>query len=145
MFTTKITGTVFNKFGRETVFSLLSFCHIDPVISLKSNCFVTYFCFHWSMNDCQLLMISYLYFVIWYMYLIFFNFLSDPVTSQIQIQIYLLLSKVHFSDFFEGQHYLQKIYILINLWLIRRDVFPYPIFHLGFEGIWVFDFPCLRW
>ena len=36
-------------------------------------------------------------------------------------------------------------YILINLWLIRRDVFPYPIFHLGFEGIWVFDFPCLRW
>ena len=44
-----------NKFGRETVFCLLSFCHIDPVISLKSNCFVTYFCFHWSMNDRQLL------------------------------------------------------------------------------------------
>ena len=28
-----------------------------------------------------------------------------------QFTVYLLLSKVHFSDLFEGQHYLRKIYI----------------------------------
>ena len=30
---------------------------------------------------------------------------------ELQFTVYLLLSKVHFSDLFEGQHYLKKIYI----------------------------------
>ena len=39
---------------------------------------------------------------------------SDVFTSKFTgffLQFYLLLSKVHFSDLFEGQHYLKKIYI----------------------------------
>ena len=64
--------------------------------------------------------------------------------GSVSVSVYLLLSKVHFSDLFEGQHYLKKIYILIDLWLIWRDVFPYPIFHHSFEGIWFFDFSSLQ-
>ena len=33
------------------------------------------------------------------------------IKVRLQFTVYLLLSKVHFSDFFEGQHYLRKIYI----------------------------------
>ena len=49
-------------------------------------------------------------------------------------------------QFIKGQQYLKKMYeINCDDYVILRDVFPYPIFFHSFEGIWVFDFPCLRW
>ena len=42
--------------------------------------------------------------------------LQKQVCSVYSFTVYLLLSKVHFTDLFEGQHYLKEnIYILINL------------------------------
>ena len=36
---------------------------------------------------------------------------SNIKKTVLQFTVYLLLSKVHFTDLFEGQHYLKKIYI----------------------------------
>ena len=39
----------------------------------------------------------------------------------------------------------ENIYHIILRWLIRRDVFPYPVLPHIFEGICVFGFPHLSW
>ena len=39
------------------------------------------------------------------------TFIDKYTQVSLQFTVYLLLSKVHFSDLFEGQHYLKKIYI----------------------------------
>ena len=77
------------------------------------------------------------------------SWFDEPPSSSIRLSeasftsLFAIIQNI-FYRLIKGQHYLKKIYIR-KWWLLWRDVFPYPIFHHSFEGIWAFGFPHLRW